>query len=99
MGKDLQSRERVSIQQTHCALPSDRLTFRFPIWKDSQLGDDFNLHSNWLEFVAGSSGVKNLGIITQVAERLPEMDLSRQTWSRLGRFRIGHGRYRDILFR
>lgn len=39
-----------------------------PSLRDSELGEDYNLYFNWLEFVVGTSGVKKFDIITQVPE-------------------------------
>lgn len=53
-------------QQTLCILPQDYFRSHFPIWRDSELGEHFNLYSNWLDFLAGSGGVENFAIITQI---------------------------------
>ncbi|KAG5862004.1 hypothetical protein JTB14_028461 [Gonioctena quinquepunctata] len=89
--------DSLPIQKTLNHIRPNRLKSRQPIWMDDEIKDDFCMAHKWNELVSSRPDVKNIDIIHEPTLPVLGSDLPRQTWSRINRFRTGHGRCRDMM--
>lgn len=97
--KTADQRKELPIQQDLANLPVTRLRSRQPIWTDQNLEEPINIAQRWNELFHTNPELKNRNLVPTAAVPLPGMDLPRKTWTRLNRFRCGHGRCRDLMFK
>ncbi|KAG5894920.1 hypothetical protein JTB14_008879 [Gonioctena quinquepunctata] len=87
------------IQRGLNPLPPDHLKYRRPIWMDEEIEGMYNIHSKRNEAIAANQEVRNLESITDPTCKPEGMNLPPRIWCRLNRFRVGHGRCRDEIFK